>query len=85
VAGERQTHIIRLECLGCHEPILYSIQLPTAIICDHCGMISEARLSLHRSSRKSSQVASLKKKEIPDRISTKRDISKKKIGNKREE
>lgn len=40
--------VIKIECLGCHEMIDYTIKLPTAIECDKCGMISEARLSLHR-------------------------------------
>jgi len=51
VLNHGRTVTIQVECPGCHENIDYSIKLPTAVLCDKCGMISEARLDLLRKHR----------------------------------
>ncbi|MCS7142246.1 MAG: hypothetical protein NZ920_00410 [Aigarchaeota archaeon] len=39
-------HYIELTCPGCKEVVKLEIRLPTAIECNSCGMIFEARAVL---------------------------------------
>jgi uncharacterized Zn finger protein len=46
--GDCEHRYIEVNCLGCGEVIRYELTLPTAIECNHCGMIFDARLGLVR-------------------------------------
>jgi uncharacterized Zn finger protein len=38
-------HYIMISCKGCHKDAKIKVTLPTAIKCEHCGMIFDARLA----------------------------------------
>ena len=47
----KDTHVIQLECVGCHKDNQYAVKLPTAMTCKHCGQVFEVRLALRRSKK----------------------------------
>ncbi len=41
-------HVIKVVCLSCKEENDFVIRLPTAIQCEHCNTIFDARLGLKK-------------------------------------
>jgi hypothetical protein len=44
--GPGHKHTITISCIGCSEPNEIAVWLPTAVKCEHCGMIFDARIML---------------------------------------
>lgn len=45
---EKHTYVIHVRCIVCNEDFDYRINLPTAVVCDHCGSLVDARLGIFR-------------------------------------
>lgn len=50
-AASGHRHAITISCIGCSKPNEIAVWLPTAVRCEHCGMIFDARITLRESGR----------------------------------